>query len=81
MVQLKSIGFTAVFAPTMTLGILLALKVVFGSLRVGEEAEFEGLDVAAHSESAYSFGGGASFPAGASHGEAAASYATAAKPA
>jgi Amt family ammonium transporter len=81
MVQLKSIGFTAIFAPTMTLGILLTLKVLFGSLRVSEEAEFEGLDVSAHSESAYAFGSGASLPVGAAHGEPATSYATAAKPA
>jgi ammonium transporter, Amt family len=81
MVQLKSIGFTMVFAPTMTLGILLALKVLFGSLRVSEEDEFEGLDVAAHSESAYAMGGGASFPAGGHAAEGATSYVVATKPA
>ena len=47
---------TAIFAPTATLAILLGLRAVFGSLRVGEEAEFEGLDLAEHSESAYVFG-------------------------
>ena len=60
LVQLKGIGFTAVFAPAMSFAILFALKLVFGSLRVSDEEEFEGLDVAAHSESAYSFGSGAS---------------------
>jgi Amt family ammonium transporter len=60
MVQLKGIGFTAIFAPAMSLAILFALKLVFGSLRVSDEEEFEGLDVAAHSESAYSMGSGAS---------------------
>jgi Amt family ammonium transporter len=56
LVQLKSIGFTMVFAPVMTLVILGGLRLVFGSLRVGDEAEFEGLDVSEHSESAYMFG-------------------------
>jgi Amt family ammonium transporter len=67
LVQLKGIGFTAIFAPVMSLGILLVLKMVFGSLRVGDEAEFEGLDVSEHSESAYSLGSGATMGAGA-HG-------------
>ena len=67
LVQLKSIGFTAVFAPVMTLGILLVLKMIFGSLRVADEAEFEGLDISEHSESAYSLGSGASVGLGA-HG-------------
>jgi Amt family ammonium transporter len=67
LVQLKGIGFTAVFAPLMSLGILFVLKLVFGSLRVSDEAEFEGLDVSEHSESAYSLGGGATMGAGA-HG-------------
>jgi len=51
--QLKSIGFTAVFAPALTLLILLALRAVFGDLRAGEEGEAEGLDLSEHSESAY----------------------------
>ena len=55
-VQLKGIGFVAIFAPVMTLLILSVLKLVFGSLRVAEEAEFEGLDLAEHSESAYVLG-------------------------
>ena len=59
MVQLRGMAFVIVFAPLATVAILLALKAVFGSLRVADEAEFEGLDLAAHSESAYGFAGGA----------------------
>ncbi len=55
-IQLKSIVFTAVFAPAVTLLILLLLRAVFGSLRADDEAEFIGLDLAEHSESAYEFG-------------------------
>jgi Amt family ammonium transporter len=51
--QIKSILFTAIFAPTLTLVILLMLRAVFGSLRVSDEAEYEGLDLAEHSETAY----------------------------
>jgi Amt family ammonium transporter len=59
-VQLKGIGFVAVFAPLMTVLIASALKLVFGSLRVTEDAEYEGLDLSEHSESAYTMGGGSS---------------------
>jgi ammonium transporter, Amt family len=59
-VQLKGVAFVAVFAPVMTVLILSALKLVFGSLRVGEEAEYEGLDLAEHSEAAYTMSGGSS---------------------
>jgi Amt family ammonium transporter len=52
-IQLKSIGFTAVFAPVATVVILLALRIVFGDLRVTDEGEAEGLDLSEHSESAY----------------------------
>ncbi len=62
MVQLKGIGFVALFAPIATLVILLALRVVFGSLRVAEEDEFGGLDLSEHSESAYGFSGGSVAP-------------------
>ncbi len=55
-VQLQSVLVTAIFAPAATIAILLGLRAVFGNLRVGEEAEFEGLDLSEHSESAYSFG-------------------------
>jgi Amt family ammonium transporter len=61
--QLKSILFTAVFAPVATLAILLLLRVVFGSLRLDEEAEFEGVDLAEHSETAYMFGSASGSPA------------------
>ena len=51
--QLASIGFTAVFAVTLTLGILFVLKMALGDLRVSEESEHLGLDLTEHSESAY----------------------------
>jgi Amt family ammonium transporter len=69
-VQLKSIGFTMLYAPAVTFVILSVLRMVMG-LRVTDEDEFEGLDVSQHSESAYSLGGGASM--GGSLGAAAAS--------
>jgi Amt family ammonium transporter len=64
MVQLKGIAFVAVFAPVATLVILLALKAVFGSLRVADEDEIDGLDLSQHSESAYGMasGGGLAAP-------------------
>ena len=52
-IQLKSIGFTAVFAPVATVVILLALRAIFGDLRATDEGEAEGLDLSEHSESAY----------------------------
>jgi Ammonium Transporter Family len=55
----------------MTFVILSVLKLVFGSLRVDPEAEAEGLDLAEHSEAAYTAlsGGGSMAPIGASgHG-------------
>ncbi|MCW5893376.1 MAG: ammonium transporter [bacterium] len=58
MVQLKGIGFVAIFAPVATVVILLVLKMIFGSLRVSEEDEIGGLDLAEHSESAYSMESG-----------------------
>jgi Amt family ammonium transporter len=61
MVQLQGIGFVAVFAPLATAVILLGLRFVFGSLRVAEEAEIEGLDLSEHSESAYGLMGVGSF--------------------
>ncbi|HBZ70048.1 MAG TPA: ammonia channel protein [Deltaproteobacteria bacterium] len=58
-VQLKGVVFTAIYAPLATLVILTLLKTVFGSLRVDDEAEEEGLDLSEHSEAAYvSVGGG-----------------------
>jgi Amt family ammonium transporter len=59
MVQLKSIGFTMVYAPAVTFVILYVLKLVMG-LRVADEAEYDGLDVSQHSESAYSLSSGSS---------------------
>ncbi|HTO69333.1 MAG TPA: ammonium transporter [Myxococcota bacterium] len=59
LVQLKGIGFTAIYAPAASFVILMALRLVFGSLRVSDEEEFEGLDLSAHSESAYAISGGA----------------------
>jgi len=73
MVQLKGIGFTAIYAPLASFAILMVLKLVFGSLRVSDEAEFEGLDVSEHSESAYALSG-ASLGAGA-HGGSGAGHA------
>jgi len=55
-IQLKSIAFTAAFAPVATIVILLVLRAIFGSLRLNEEAEFDGVDLSEHSETAYVFG-------------------------
>jgi Amt family ammonium transporter len=79
MVQLKGIGFTAIYAPAASFVILMALKLVFGSLRVSDEEEYEGLDVSSHSETAYSVGSGSSMGGShAAHGaEAATSLAAA----
>jgi Amt family ammonium transporter len=62
-IQVKSILFTAAYAPAMTLVILALLRLVFGSLRVRDEAEFEGLDLSEHRESAYEFGTASGSPA------------------
>jgi Amt family ammonium transporter len=53
LIQLKSIGFTAIFAPAVTLVILFGLRAVFGNLRPSDEDEAVGLDQSEHSESAY----------------------------
>jgi Amt family ammonium transporter len=65
-IQLKSVLFTAAFAPLATIVILLVLRAIFGKLRVDDEAEFQGLDLSEHSESAYVFGSASGTPA--SHG-------------
>ena len=62
-VQLQGVIFTAVYAPVVSLILLLVLKAVFGSLRVDDEDEETGLDLTEHSESGYvltgaSLGGG-----------------------
>ncbi len=52
--QLASVGFTAIYAPLVTVVILSVLKPIFGgNLRVSDEDEFAGLDVTEHSETAY----------------------------
>ena len=71
--QLKSVLFTAAFAPLATIVILLVLRAIFGKLRVDDEAEFEGLDLSEHRESAYVFGSASGTPA--SHGQSAAAHA------
>jgi Amt family ammonium transporter len=53
MSQVKSIVIVAIYAPLASAVILLALKAVFGGLRVADEDEFQGLDVVEHSETAY----------------------------
>jgi len=55
--QLLSVIFTAGFGMSLTFVILSALRWVFGDLRVDEEGEHEGLDLAEHRESAYTLGG------------------------
>jgi len=55
LIQLKSILFTATFAPAATLLILIGLRAVFGNLRLDDEAEYVGVDLSEHSESAYVF--------------------------
>ncbi|MEE3329989.1 MAG: ammonium transporter [Myxococcota bacterium] len=52
-IQTQSILFTMVFSCVMTFIILKVLALVFGNLRVSEEAEAAGLDLSEHSESAY----------------------------
>ena len=51
--QLKSIGLVAIFAPAATVAILWVLKMALGDLRVDEDAEYKGLDLSEHSETAY----------------------------
>jgi Amt family ammonium transporter len=51
-IQIKSVLFTALFAPAVTLVILFALRMVM-SLRPDEENEALGLDQSEHTESAY----------------------------
>jgi Amt family ammonium transporter len=63
LVQLSGIGFTAIYAPVATVIIVLALQMVFGSLRANVEDEVEGLDLSQHTESAYGFSSGTVAPA------------------
>ncbi len=62
-IQLQSVLFTAVAAPLATLAILLVLRALMGDLRVNDEAEFAGLDLSEHQESAYMFGAASGSPA------------------
>jgi Amt family ammonium transporter len=64
LVQLKGIAFVVVFAPLATVVLLAGLKLAFGSLRVSEEEEVEGLDLSQHSENGYAGIGGASIVEG-----------------
>ncbi|MET3008724.1 ammonium transporter [Stenotrophomonas koreensis] len=52
-VQLVSVVFTVVWCAVATALILLLARVLFGGLRVDEEAERKGLDISSHGESAY----------------------------
>ena len=54
MVQLKGIVFVAIFAPVATMVITFVLQLLFGSLRVADDEELEGLDLSQHGETAYS---------------------------
>jgi ammonium transporter, Amt family len=55
LVQILATASTGVFAFALTCGILLALKAAMG-LRVSDEDEVTGLDLALHGESGYSLG-------------------------
>jgi Amt family ammonium transporter len=52
-IQVKSVLFTALYAPIVTFLILMAMRVVMGDLRVGPDEEHLGLDLSQHSETAY----------------------------
>ena len=61
--QLISVLFTAVFACGLTFVILIVLKGIFGTLRVSDEDEQQGLDLSEHSESAYTTSSGGTLAA------------------
>ena len=50
--QIKAVGFTALWSAAGTVLIVLVIKATVG-LRVGQEAEYTGLDQAEHGETAY----------------------------
>jgi Amt family ammonium transporter len=52
MIQLKSVGFTVIYCAIATVIILSIIKMVMG-LRVNEDEETEGLDIALHDERGY----------------------------
>jgi Amt family ammonium transporter len=58
MIQLEGVLIVAVLAPVATFLLLTLLKLVFGGLRVDDEAEFNGLDLSEHHEAAYTTGSG-----------------------
>jgi len=58
LIQLEGVAIVLVLAPLATFVLLTLLKLVFGGLRVDEEAEFNGLDLSEHDEAAYAMGGG-----------------------
>jgi Amt family ammonium transporter len=58
LVQLEGVLIVGVFAPLVTFILLKLLGALFGGLRVDDESEFNGLDLAEHSEAAYTMGGG-----------------------
>jgi ammonium transporter, Amt family len=62
--QLQGIAFVAVFSPLATVAILGVLRLAFGSLRVSEEEEIDGLDLSQHSENAYGVAAGGGVPEG-----------------
>jgi len=70
-IQVQSIVFTATFAPLATLVLLLALRALCGSLRVTDEDEHLGLDLASHSESAYTATSSGSILGSSAHAHAA----------
>ena len=52
-VQLVSVLFTMVWCALATVLILLVARLLFGGLRVDEDAERQGLDISSHGERAY----------------------------
>ncbi len=55
-VQTLAIGVTIVWSAVLTFGLTLAIR-AFVPVRVDAEAEYEGLDIAAHGERGYEYGG------------------------
>jgi Amt family ammonium transporter len=52
MAQLYSVGFTIIYCAVISIVLLFIIKMIFG-LRVNEEQETEGLDIALHDEKGY----------------------------
>ena len=68
MVQLKAIAFTAIFAPVSRFVILFVLKLVFGSLRVSDEAGVRGPRPLGAQRERLPLGSGGSIGGGRLHG-------------